>query len=658
MHTVSDEQWAQLKNAMDTPDMIVLIVASEVPFIWESNESIVDEQLRESAARQALGEDQTEFPDQPATEDSDKYCKAAWMYAPDQTKRLLKTLFEWKEKLPGREVVLAGGVGRGAYGGTDTTLTRWPEDGMLPQTMQQLAVGPITASPDDCAVPVESGKIFENIEFAHVQQQQRNYGIVSVQVGSDKYGAMCRVEGRILPFKAGSKSFRPRNDLLVPNWLKTRFPGDQVVYIEDEIWLRAKEDEGCNGVETHVEEPDFAAACRELYREFHLDDFPRPDNLRFIDMSNPVTLRVFLIRACKKLWTLLPFHVQAAASDLSDSYVLEMLFKKVMRSTAIFADADAFAAFGKELVYTSCILRLASLQTVTIEADEPEPVESDNEVEMDDEGLGPDGAPLSPMTDGGGTFPDADGMSVLTGEGGGGEEGGKGGGDDDDDSDKEKDEPKVAKPSAAALEALQAQQALEAAEAERLREEAEAEARRLLEEQYAAEAAAAEAEAMSPLGDEVPEGALEEPKEYDSDGNEIDPNQNLMAEEMDRLEDEDEEEHARRMEDPYTIAAIKYPQEYRAQTRLAKRKDDFAAIVARQKKQPVKLKQWSYDRLIDPTLSDDDDMDEEDDGDGGKKKKKKKKKDKKKKKKKKGGDGDGEEGGEDAEEGGGGEVGE
>ena len=163
---------------------------------------------------------------------------------------------------------------------------------------------------------------------------------------------------------------------------------------------------------------------------------------------------------------------------------------------------------------------------------------------------------------------------------------------------------------------------------------------------------------MSPLGDEVPEGALEEPKEYDSDGNEIDPNQNLMAEEMDRLEDEDEEEHARRMEDPYTIAAIKYPQEYRAQTRLAKRKDDFAAIVARQKKQPVKLKQWSYDRLIDPTLSDDDDMDEEDDGDGGKKKKKKKKKDKKKKKKKKGGDGDGEEGGEDAEEGGGGEVGE
>merc|ERR1712167_236096 len=164
--------------------------------------------------------------------------------------------------------------------------------------------------------------------------------------------------------------------------------------------------------------------------------------------------------------------------------------------------------------------------TVTIEADEPEPVESDEEVEMEDTGVGPDGEPLSPMTAGSNAFPEGDALSILTGERGDIEGSGKG--SDKDDLDEEK--PPPVGPSLEMLEKIAAEQALQQAE----------EMQRADEEHLEEEAAVDEDEPKSPIPTDVDIGETEEQrKEYDSEGNEIDPNENLMQNELDELEDMD-----------------------------------------------------------------------------------------------------------------------
>jgi len=166
-HIVSPDQWKLIESVFADPELKVILVTSEIPFVGDTPQV-----ARENATK-------------PGTE----FLKDHWVYEADELVRLLTLAFDWKAAGKGqREVVfIAGDI----HVGVDSLIT----DSKTNTTIRHLTATPITNHV--CKFfPALEGAVNERFSYVHKPLAARNYGLVDITIGDD---GTPKVEAQLVP---------------------------------------------------------------------------------------------------------------------------------------------------------------------------------------------------------------------------------------------------------------------------------------------------------------------------------------------------------------------------------------------------------------------------------------------------------------------------
>jgi hypothetical protein len=163
---VNDKQWTMINSAFADPEIKVMVVCSEIPFVGDAPEVAKANALK------------------PETE----FIKDHWVYSTDELIRLLEVAFDWKTGAADRDVVfLAGDI----HVGVDSDI----HDAKTGASIRHLTATPITNHV--CKFfPALEGKVNERFSYVHRPLAARNYGLVDIQFGAD---GVPKVESSLIP---------------------------------------------------------------------------------------------------------------------------------------------------------------------------------------------------------------------------------------------------------------------------------------------------------------------------------------------------------------------------------------------------------------------------------------------------------------------------
>eukprot|EP00937_MAST-01D_sp_MAST-1D-sp2_P001417 g1417.t1 len=161
-----EAQWQFLVNCLAS-GVQQLVVVSEVPFLWEEREKV----KRMERRLDRRGGD--------VESNTMGYLYDQWVYRPTMLSKMLDRMYEWRDEVEGREVLMLCGCG--AMGrGFETVVT----DGRRNLDMQQLAVGPVTSALKEFA-PARS-LAYKRWQVEHTVCRQHNYGLVEVELHTER----------------------------------------------------------------------------------------------------------------------------------------------------------------------------------------------------------------------------------------------------------------------------------------------------------------------------------------------------------------------------------------------------------------------------------------------------------------------------------------
>jgi phosphodiesterase/alkaline phosphatase D-like protein len=153
---VNEAQWKLIDSVFADPELKVILVCSEIPFVGDT----------------------PEVAKQNATKPGTEFLKDHWVYSTAELERLLETAFDWKAKEAGkREVVfIAGDI----HVGVDSEI----RDSKTNSTIRHLTATPITNHV--CKFfPALEGAVNERFSYVHKPLSARNYGLVDITIAED-----------------------------------------------------------------------------------------------------------------------------------------------------------------------------------------------------------------------------------------------------------------------------------------------------------------------------------------------------------------------------------------------------------------------------------------------------------------------------------------
>jgi hypothetical protein len=164
---LSESQWSLINSVFADPEIKVILVCSEIPFVGDTPEV---------ALKNA---------DKPGLE----FLKDHWVYSSAELIKLLETAFDWKAAGAGkREVVFIGGD---IHVGVDSTI----KDSKTGLTVRHLTATPITNHV--CKFfPALEGQVNDRFSYTHTPLAARNYGLVDITIEAD---GTPKVEARLIP---------------------------------------------------------------------------------------------------------------------------------------------------------------------------------------------------------------------------------------------------------------------------------------------------------------------------------------------------------------------------------------------------------------------------------------------------------------------------
>jgi phosphodiesterase/alkaline phosphatase D-like protein len=163
---VSESQWKLIDSVFADPELKVILVCSEIPFVGDTPEV-----AKTNSTKPGL-----------------EFLKDHWVYSPSELVRLLETAFDWKAANPQREVVFIGGD---IHVGVDSEI----RDSKTKLTIRHLTATPITNHV--CKFfPALEGAVNERFSYVHKPLAVRNYGLIDITIQED--GA-AKVEAQLVP---------------------------------------------------------------------------------------------------------------------------------------------------------------------------------------------------------------------------------------------------------------------------------------------------------------------------------------------------------------------------------------------------------------------------------------------------------------------------
>jgi len=151
---VSPNQWKLIESVFHDPEMKVILVCSEIPFVGDTPEV-----AKKNSTKPDL-----------------EFLKDHWVYSDKELVRLLELASDWKHngKSEGKEVIFIGGD-------IHVGVTSVIHDHKHNQTIQHLTATPITNHV--CKFfPALTGKVNERFSYEHKVAAARNYGLVSINL--------------------------------------------------------------------------------------------------------------------------------------------------------------------------------------------------------------------------------------------------------------------------------------------------------------------------------------------------------------------------------------------------------------------------------------------------------------------------------------------
>jgi len=153
---ISPEQWKLINSAFNDPEVKVMLVCSEIPFVGDTPE---------------VAKKNSRIPEL-------EFLKDHWVYSDTELIQLLELCFDWKAKGGGREVVMIGGD---IHVGVESVI----KDKKTNLTINHLTATPITNHV--CKFfPALEGNVNERFSYVHKPISERNFGRVDVSVEGGK----------------------------------------------------------------------------------------------------------------------------------------------------------------------------------------------------------------------------------------------------------------------------------------------------------------------------------------------------------------------------------------------------------------------------------------------------------------------------------------
>jgi hypothetical protein len=163
---VNDNQWKLIDSAFQDPEIKVMLITSEIPFVGDAPEL-----LKKNAE----------------TIKDLEFLKDHWGYNTSELVRLLETAFDWKAADKSRDIVFIGGD---IHVGVESVI----HDSKTGLSARQLVATPITNHV--CKFfPALKGVVNERFSFEHKSSDKRNYGLVDVNIGED---GVAKVESKLV----------------------------------------------------------------------------------------------------------------------------------------------------------------------------------------------------------------------------------------------------------------------------------------------------------------------------------------------------------------------------------------------------------------------------------------------------------------------------
>jgi len=152
---VNEEQWKLINSVFADPELQVILVCSEIPFVGDAPDV-----AKKNANKPGL-----------------EFLKDHWVYSTEELERLLTTAFDWKAADAKRDVLfLAGDI----HVGVDSII----KDSKTNQTIRHLTATPITNHV--CQFfPALEGAVNERFSYVHKPLDKRNYGLIDISIADD-----------------------------------------------------------------------------------------------------------------------------------------------------------------------------------------------------------------------------------------------------------------------------------------------------------------------------------------------------------------------------------------------------------------------------------------------------------------------------------------
>jgi len=163
---INDRQWSLIRSSFADPDVMVMLVCSEIPFVSDPP----------AVARKRAGEPGTEF------------IKDHWAYNSEEVIKLFELAFEWKAKVAGRELLFAAGD---IHVGVQSEIF----DSVTKTSAKHLTATPICNNVAKY-YPALEGRLNERFTFKHRPLEKRNYGLIDINFDSK---GLPHVNARLVP---------------------------------------------------------------------------------------------------------------------------------------------------------------------------------------------------------------------------------------------------------------------------------------------------------------------------------------------------------------------------------------------------------------------------------------------------------------------------
>ena len=320
------------------PCMHSLVICCEQPIVWHRHE------------------DAKKFVSDPRRvgNGSAKVIKNSFSYHIEDCGRLLVLLFAWKQKYPGRDVlILCSSAGTGVF---NTEITDTRGYGLIEGTIETGDSG----NPSDMIASIDARIVSLANADANYPAEEDIYETRSPE---DLDGTL-REGGAI--YKLEDKPGHPKglyNN--VPRWWYNWSKGFPSLMFEDEVYFRARESEEHIEARSYIEKDGvFNATIERAFAEFHLDDAARPVNLRTMNVGKTDVLLRQLNKAVCAVWDKgfedTPYRY--TVSNLKDEFVFHWLMRKCAAQAGDgLKTLQGFVKFVKRMFIEAGVMRMAVL---------------------------------------------------------------------------------------------------------------------------------------------------------------------------------------------------------------------------------------------------------------------------------------------------------